>query len=131
MTMSDPIADMLTRLRNAIMARHTQVDIPSSRLKVAIAKVLREEGYITGYEVIEDNKQGVLRIQLKYYDNACVIDGLKRISKPSRRVYVGYDEIPKVRSGLGISILSTPKGVMSDRMARQKRVGGEILCAVW
>ncbi len=131
MTMSDPIADMLTRLRNAIMARHTQVDIPSSRLKAAIAEVLREEGYINGYQVIDQGPQGVLRIQLKYYDNACVIDGLQRVSKPSRRVYVGYDEIPKVRSGLGINILSTPKGVMSDRMARQKRVGGEILCAVW
>ncbi len=131
MTMCDPIADMLTRLRNGILARHSEVEMPASKVKAGIAEVLKSEGYITGYEVIPDDKQGILRIQLKYKANKSVIDGLKRVSKPSRRVYVGHDEIPKVLSGLGVNILSTPKGVMSDKRARQNKVGGEILCAVW
>jgi small subunit ribosomal protein S8 len=131
MTMSDPIADMLTRVRNGMMARQSEVEMPTSKLKANIAAVLQSEGYVNGYEVIPDDKQGVLRIQLKYKANKAVIEGLKRVSKPSCRVYVAHDEIPKVLSGLGVNILSTPQGVMSDRQARQKKVGGEILCAVW
>lgn len=131
MTMSDPIADMLTRVRNGMMARQSEVEMPASKLKANIAAVLQSEGYVNGYEVIPDDKQGVLRIQLKYKANKAVIEGLKRVSKPSRRIYVAHDEIPKVLSGLGVNILSTPKGVMSDKQARLKKVGGEILCAVW
>lgn len=131
MSMSDPIADMLTRLRNAIMARHTQVEMPGSRLKQAIAQVLKQEGYIRDYQVVEQKPQNLLRIELKYQGNRNAIDGIKRVSKPSRRVYVGYDDIPKVLSGLGINILSTPRGVMGDREARRRKVGGEILCSVW
>ncbi|MEW5914282.1 MAG: 30S ribosomal protein S8 [Thermodesulfobacteriota bacterium] len=131
MSMQDPMADMLTRLRNALLARHDQVDIPSSALKVAVAKVLRDEGYITDLEVTPDDKQGVLRLTLKYISGRSVIEGIQRVSKPSRRVYVGHQDIPKVRSGLGISILSTPQGVVSDSTARKQKVGGEVLCAVW
>jgi small subunit ribosomal protein S8 len=131
MTMSDPIADMLTRVRNGMMARQSEVEMPASKLKANVAAVLQSEGYINGYEVTPDDKQGVLRIQLKYKANKAVIEGLKRVSKPSRRVYVAHDAIPKVLSGLGVNILSTPKGVMSDKEARQQKVGGEILCAVW
>jgi len=131
MTMSDPIADMLTRVRNGMMARQSEVEMPASKIKANIAAVLQSEGYVNGYEVIPNEKQDVLRIQLKYKANKAVIEGLKRVSKPSCRVYVAHDEIPKVLSGLGVSILSTPKGVMSDRLARQKKLGGEILCAVW
>ncbi len=131
MSMQDPIADMLTRLRNGIMARQTEVALPASNLKVAIAEVLKQEGYILDWQRQDDDMQGVLNIRLKYKKNRSVIEGIKRISKPSRRVYVGFDEIPKVLSGLGVNILSTPKGVMSDRQARAQRVGGEIICAVW
>ena len=132
MTMTDPIADMLTRIRNAQRASHESVDIPSSRMKVNIAKVLKSEGYIKNFRVMPDGKQGILRIFLKYDDQGRpVIEGLRRISKPSRRVYAGYDEIPKVLNGYGISIVSTSKGIMTDKKARKMRVGGEILCAVW
>jgi len=131
MSMSDPIADMLTRLRNGIMARHNQVEMPGSRLKQAIAQVLKQEGYIRDFQVVEQKPQNLLRIELKYQGNRNAIDGIQRVSKPSRRVYVGYDDIPKVLSGLGINILSTPRGVMSDREARRRKVGGEILCSVW
>lgn len=131
MTMSDPIADLLTRVRNGMMARQSEVEMPASKLKANVAAVLKSEGYINGYEVQPDDKQGVLRIQLKYKANKAVIEGLKRVSKPSCRVYVAHDAIPKVLSGLGVNILSTPKGVMSDKEARQQKVGGEILCAVW
>ena len=131
MSMSDPIADMLTRLRNGIMARHNQVEMPGSRLKQAIAQVLKQEGYIRDYQVVEQRPQNLLRIELKYQGGRNAIDGIQRVSKPSRRVYVGYDQIPKVLSGLGINILSTPRGVMSDREARRRKVGGEILCSVW
>ena len=132
MTMTDPIADMLTRIRNGIMAKLERVDIPSSKLKVNIARILKEEGFIRNYKVYKDNKQGILRVFLKYNeDNAPVIKGLKRVSKPSRRVYVGSDEIPPVLSGLGVGILSTSKGIMSDREARRQGVGGEMMCAVW
>lgn len=131
MSLADPIADMLTRLRNAIMARQGEVAMPSSKLKVAICRVLKEEGYILDYGTEADDRQGVLRVKLKYQGNRSVIEGIKRVSKPSRRVYVGHDEIPRVMSGLGIQILSTPKGVISDRQARQDKVGGELVCSVW
>ena len=132
MSMSDPLADMLTRIRNAGMVRYETVDVPMSNLKVGVAKVLREEGYIKDYQVIEDNKQGTLRIELKYgpHDER-VINGLRRVSKPGLRRYVKADEIPKVLSGLGISILSTSKGIITDREARRLRIGGEILCEAW
>jgi small subunit ribosomal protein S8 len=113
------------------MARHEEVGIPNSRMKSSIAEALLREGYIDAYEVVPDGKQGILKIKLKYAREKPVIEGLERISKPSRRVYVSHTEIPKVRNGLGNSILSTPKGVMSDKEARKQRVGGELLCAVW
>jgi len=130
--MSDPLADMLTRIRNAGMVRYETVDVPMSNLKVGVAKVLRDEGYIRDYQVIEDNKQGTLRIELKYgpHDER-VINGLRRVSKPGLRKYVKADDIPKVLSGLGISILSTSKGIVTDREARRLRIGGEILCEAW
>jgi small subunit ribosomal protein S8 len=130
--MSDPLADMLTRIRNAGMVRYETVDVPMSNLKVGVAKVLRDEGYIKDYQVIEDNKQGTLRIELKYgpHDEK-VINGLRRVSKPGLRKYVKVDEIPKVMSGLGISILSTSKGIITDREARRLSIGGEILCEAW
>ncbi|MCA1906134.1 MAG: 30S ribosomal protein S8 [Desulfarculus sp.] len=131
MSLADPIADMITRLRNAILARHSEVAMPNSKLKVAICRVLKEEGYILDYATEPDSRQGVLRVQLKYQGNRPVIEGLKRVSKPSRRVYVGHDEIPRVMSGLGINILSTPQGVISDRQARRDKVGGEVVCSVW
>ncbi len=132
MSMSDPLADFLTRIRNAGMVRYETVDIPMSNLKVNVAKVLREEGYIKDYQIIEDSKQGILRIELKYGPNdELVISGIRRVSKPGLRQYVKADDIPKVLSGLGISILSTSKGVMTDREARRLRIGGEILCEAW
>ena len=132
MSMSDPLADMLTRIRNAGMVRYETVDVPMSNLKVDVAKVLREAGYITDYKIIEDNKQGILRIELKYgpHDER-VISGIRRVSKPGLRQYVKADDIPKVLNGLGISILSTSKGVITDSEARRLRVGGEILCEAW
>jgi small subunit ribosomal protein S8 len=132
MSMSDPLADFLTRIRNAGMVRYETVDVPMSNLKVDVAKVLREEGYINDYKIIEDSKQGILRIELKYGPNdELVISGIRRVSKPGLRQYVKADDIPKVLSGLGISILSTSKGVMTDREARRLRIGGEILCEAW
>jgi small subunit ribosomal protein S8 len=132
MSITDPLADMLTRIRNASSAKHDRVDIPVSRLKEAIAKTLKDEGYIKNYKVIADErKHGTLRIFLKYDANRRGIINLKRVSKPSRRVYVGRDEIPSVLKGLGISILSTPKGVLTDREAKRANVGGEVLCYVW
>ncbi len=132
MSMSDPLADFLTRIRNAGMVRYETVDVPMSNLKVGVAKVLRAEGYIKDYQIIEDDKQGVLRIALKYGPtNELVISGIRRVSKPGLRQYVKADEIPKVLSGLGISILSTSKGIITDREARKMRVGGEILCEAW
>ncbi|MDI3538449.1 MAG: small subunit ribosomal protein [Bacillota bacterium] len=132
MTMTDPIADMLTRIRNANMARHEVVEVPSSRMKKAIAEILKAEGFIRDYEYVDDNKQGILKIYLKYGPNKeRVITDLKRISKPGLRVYVGRNEIPKVLRGLGIAILSTPRGIMSDKQARREGVGGEVLCYVW
>ena len=130
--MTDPIADMLTRIRNANMVRHESVDIPASNMKRAIAQIMKQEGFIKDYEYIPDNKQGVIRIWLKYGANReRVITGLKRISKPGLRVYVKKDELPKVLGGLGVAIISTSQGVMSDRDARKKAIGGEVLCYIW
>ncbi len=137
MSVSDPIADFLTRIRNAVMAGNQNVTIPSSKIKVALAKILVEEGFIEGFEQvsIEDKPQDSLRINLKYVgerrDRKPVITGLKRVSKPGRRIYVGRGEIPWVQSGLGIAILTTPKGVVTGVRARQLGVGGEVLCEVW
>ncbi len=129
---TDPIADMLTRIRNALLARHRQVLIPSSKMKVAIARLLKEEGFIQHYDITRDRPQPMLRIILKYDKNRKpVLSGLKRVSKPGRRVYSQYREIPWVLSGLGVAILTTPKGIMTDRQARRAHVGGEILCYVW
>jgi small subunit ribosomal protein S8 len=130
--MTDPIADFLTRIRNAVRARHKVVEAPSSKLKKAIAQILLEQKFINGYEVIEDGKQGILRIYLKYTDDGePAITNLVRVSKSGRRIYVGVEEIPRVLNGLGIAILSTSKGVMTDRRARKERVGGEVICYVW
>jgi small subunit ribosomal protein S8 len=132
MAMTDPIADMLTRIRNAGMAQHPKLDIPSSNVKVAVAEVLKNLGYIKNFKVISDDLQGILRVYLKYDDNnRNVIHEITRVSKPGRRVYVGHNEIPRVKSGLGAAILSTSQGVMDDVAAREAKVGGEILCTVW
>jgi small subunit ribosomal protein S8 len=132
MAMTDPIADMLTRIRNAGMAQHPKLDIPSSNVKVAVAEVLKNLGYIKNYKVISDDLQGVLRVYLKYDDNNnAVIHEITRVSKPGRRVYVGHDEIPRVKSGLGAAILSTSQGVMDDVTARDAKIGGEVLCTIW
>lgn len=132
MQITDPIADMLTRIRNANTARHETVDVPASNMKKAIAEILNEEGYIKGYQVIEDGKQDVIRITLKYGQNKeRVISGLKRVSKPGLRIYAGVDELPRVLKGLGIAIISTSKGVMTDKNARANRIGGEVLAFVW
>jgi len=133
MSMTDPIADMLTRIRNAQHARHRRVDVPASRMKTSIAKILQAEGYITNSRTIEEEKKPVLRIFLKYEDTrgSGVIRGLERVSKPGRRVYVSCETIPRVRGGYGTSILSTSHGLMTGVQARQKGVGGELLCQVW
>jgi small subunit ribosomal protein S8 len=137
MSVSDPIADMLTRIRNAIMAGHTSVAMPNSNLKSAVAKILKEEGYIASYEVVDGPNPNfkVLRLRLKYVGERrhrqSVISGLERVSRPGRRVYTGKKEIPWVLSGMGIAIISTPKGVMTGQRARQLGIGGEILCKVW
>jgi len=130
--MTDPIADMLTRIRNANMALHPSVEIPASKIKIALAKTLKEEGYIADYEVLEDDKQGILKITLRYENGKRrIITGIKRISKPGLRVYAKKDEIPRVLGGLGIAIISTSQGVMVDRKARAAGLGGEVLCYVW
>ena len=131
MSMTDPIADMLTRIRNGIQAKHEKVDIPSSKLKENIAKVLSEEGYISGYKVIEDNKQNIIRIHLKYDDDTGVITKIRRVSKPGRRVYVKADKVPRVLRGFGVGVISTSKGVVSDQKAREEHIGGEFLLEVW
>ena len=132
MQITDPIADMLTRIRNANTAKHETVSVPASKVKVAIAKILLDEGYISGYDVIEDGLQGVIKITLKYGANKTkVITGLKRVSKPGLRVYAGKDELPRVLRGLGIAIISTSKGIMTDKEARKNNVGGEVLAFVW
>lgn len=132
MTMTDPIADLLTRIRNANQNGFAKLEVPSSTFKVEIVRVLKEEGYIKDYRVLKDTGRAVIKISLKYADKEeRVIKTIKKVSKPSRRVYVGKDEIPKVMNGLGVSIISTPKGVMSDRQARRAGVGGEVICTVW
>jgi small subunit ribosomal protein S8 len=130
--LTDPIADMLTRIRNSILIKAEKVDIPASRLKVEIAKIMKEEGFIKSYKIIKDRKQGVLRVTLKYaQDNKPIVEGLKRISKPGRRVYVGKDEVPSVMSGMGIAVVTTPKGILTDKACRREGVGGEVLCYIW
>ncbi|MBD3180709.1 30S ribosomal protein S8 [Candidatus Poribacteria bacterium] len=132
MSMTDPIADMLTRIRNAHIARHERVDIPASRLKEDIARILFEEGYVRKYRLIEDQKQNKIRLDLKYTrDKNSVISGLKRISKPGRRVYTGKSELPRVRNGLGLAIISTSEGILTAAQCKQKGIGGEVLCYVW
>ena len=132
MNITDPIADMLTRIRNASNSKHKTVDIPASNMKRAIADILFKEGYIKAYEELNDNTQGIIRITLKYDENGKkVIAGLKRISKPGLRVYANRDELPKVLNGLGIALISTSKGIMTDKEARQNGVGGEVLAYVW
>ncbi|ASJ56788.1 30S ribosomal protein S8 [Brevibacillus porteri] len=132
MVMTDPIADMLTRIRNANMVRHEKVEIPASTIKKEIARILKEEGFIRDAEFVEDNKQGIIRVFLKYgASNERVITGLKRISKPGLRVYAKNNEVPKVLGGLGCAIISTSTGVMTDKQARQAHVGGEVLAYIW
>jgi small subunit ribosomal protein S8 len=132
MPLTDPIADMLTRIRNAVQARHEVVQIPGSKINRAVLEELRDEGYLADVTWQEDGRQGVLLVRLKYDSRgASVIDGLERVSKPGRRVYVGAGDIPKARSGFGTVILSTSKGVLTDKKARQQGVGGEVLCSVW
>ena len=132
MTMTDPIADMLTRIRNANVVKHETVDVPASNMKKELSRILLEEGFIRGYDVIEDGKQGIIRIQLKYGQTGeRVISGLKRISKPGMRVYADKHEVPRVLNGLGISIISTSKGILTDKQARKENFGGEVICYVW
>lgn len=132
MTMTDPIADMLTRIRNAVQARHDATEMPSSKLKVAIAKVLKEEGFIKDYQVLDNRPFKVLRIELQYTGKKePVLTGIKRVSKPGLRVYTKASQIPRVYGGLGLAVISTPKGVMSGRQARRQNLGGEVICHVW
>ena len=131
MQISDVIADMLTRIRNANNAKHETVDIPASNMKKAIAEILVNEGYIKGYQILEDSKQGIIRITLKYVGKQKVIHGLRRISKPGLRIYSNCEDMPKVMNGLGVAIVSTSKGIMTDKQARKENVGGEVLAFVW
>jgi small subunit ribosomal protein S8 len=131
MNIVDPIGDYLTRVRNAIAARHKRVDIPASNLKREITKILSTQHFIQGFTEISDNQQGILRLSLRYSDGVNAITGLSRISKPGLRVYVSSDEIPRVLNGLGIAIISTSKGLMTDKNARQEKIGGEVLCHIW
>ncbi len=132
MQITDPIADMLTRIRNANSAKHESVDVPASNMKKAIAQILLEEGYIKNYQVIEDDKQGVIKVTLKYGENKSkVISGLKRISKPGLRVYASCEKLPRVLNGLGVAVISTSKGIMTDKQARAQKIGGEVLAFIW
>ena len=132
MQMSDVIADMLTRIRNASNAKHATVDVPASNMKKSIADILVAEGYVKGYQVIEDGKQGTIRVTLKYTaGKQKVIRGLRRVSKPGLRIYAGYEDMPKVMNGLGIAIVSTSKGLMTDKKARENKIGGEVIAFVW
>lgn len=132
MQITDTIADMLTRIRNANSAKHDSVDIPASNMKKAIAQILLDEGYIKGFQVIEDGKQGMIRITLKYGANKSqIITGLRRVSKPGLRIYTNYEDMPKVMKGLGIAILSTSKGILTDKQARAEHIGGEVLAFIW
>ncbi len=128
---TDPIADLLTRIRNASTAKHSTVDIPASNIKKGIVQILQDEGYVKGFQVIEDNKQGVIRVTLKYVDNTSAIQGLRRVSKPGLRIYSNSEDMPKVMRGLGTAIVSTSKGVMTDKEARKQNVGGEVLAFIW
>jgi small subunit ribosomal protein S8 len=129
--MTDPISDMLTRVRNASSAKHKRVDMPVSRLKTEIARILRDNHFIHDFKILDDGRHGVLRIYLKYYEDQPVIRNVSRVSRPGRRIYKGADELPRVRNGLGLAIVSTSKGVMSDRQARSQKVGGEVMALVW
>lgn len=131
MFLTDPIADMLTRIRNANSVKHEKVDVPFSKEKEAISNILKEEGYILNYKIIQDGNKKNIRVYLKYDEGSQVIKGIKRISKPGRRVYSGASEMPRVLSGLGIAIVSTPKGIVTDKFCRMNKVGGEVLCYVW
>ncbi|MEW6183976.1 MAG: 30S ribosomal protein S8 [Bacillota bacterium] len=132
MVMTDPIADFLTRIRNANMIYHSTVEIPASKVKAAMALILKEEGFIKDYEVVEDGKQGIIRVYLKYGSNReRIISGLRRISKPGLRVYARNDQVPRVLGGLGLAIISTSRGIMTDKQARKLRLGGEVICYVW
>jgi small subunit ribosomal protein S8 len=131
MPATDPIADFLTRVRNAVKARKKYVEIPSSKMKIGLAEILKSQKFIKDYNVTEDNKQNILRVHLQYVNGVPSITGLKRISSPGLRTYVGSDEIPRVLGGLGISILSTPKGLKTDKQAKKESVGGELVCQVW
>ena len=129
--LTDPIADMLTRIRNSMLIKSDKVDIPISKMKLEIAKIMKEEGFIRAYKILKDRKQGTLRVIPKYVDNQSIITGLKRVSRPGRRYYVNKDEVPKVMGGLGVAIITTSKGIMSDKTCRQEGVGGEVICYVW
>ena len=129
--LTDPIADMLTRIRNAVTIKADKVDMPASRMKLDIARILKEEGFIKAYKVQKDKKQGVLRLTLKYAEGGSVVMGLKRVSKPGRRVYAGSGEMPRVMGGIGIAIVTTSKGILTDKTCRRDKVGGEVLCHVW
>jgi small subunit ribosomal protein S8 len=132
MPVTDPLSDMLTRIRNANIAKHSKVDIPASKIKISVAKILKDEGYIKNLKLIKDRKHGLIRIYLKYDEyNEGVITGLKRMSKPGRRLYVKHKDIPLILNGMGIAVLSTSKGVLADREARKANVGGELLCSIW
>ena len=128
---TDPIADMLTRIRNAVRVKADKVDIPASKIKLEIAKILKEEGFIRAYKILKFKQQGMLRLNLKYVDEKSIITDLKRVSKPGRRVYVGADEVPSVLSGVGVAILTTSKGLLTDETCRREEVGGEVICYVW
>ena len=131
MQMSDVIADMLTRIRNANNAKHETVDIPASGMKKAIADILVSEGYVKGYQIVEDGKQGIIRVTLKYNGKEKVIKGLRRVSKPGLRIYASCEDMPRVMNGLGVAIVSTSKGIMTDKQARKQNIGGEVLAFVW
>ncbi len=131
MSLTDPIADMLTRIRNAAKARKKEINLPSSRIKVELAKILKDEGFIRGYKVTEDKKQGVLNVTLKYEDNRNAIAGLRRISSPGCRIYCTKDSVPKVMDGLGLVIVTTSKGILSGKSCEEQGVGGEVLCSIW
>lgn len=132
MNLTDPIADLLTRLRNGALARHAQVEIPASKLKLSLVQILKEEGFIKDFDVIKGLHWDLIRVELKYFqDRTTAISVAKRVSRPGRRVYVGVDELPRVRRGLGVAIISTPKGIMTDKNARKLSIGGEWLCSIW
>lgn len=129
--LTDPIADMLTRIRNAVRIKSDRVDMPASRMKLEVAKILKEEGFIRAYKILKYKKQGILRINLKYVDGESVITNLKKVSTPGRRVYVGSREVPTVMGGVGIAVLTTSRGILSDNGCRREKLGGEVLCFVW